>query len=195
MEASDDPDRERVYAAEAAALTDGGRPFTRFTAVVDYVESVVLEPWWEMTFPDAPIEVEVGRRSRGATFSCAMVSPERDAGILLIRDGSWDAATIVHELAHFATMEARPFEPPHGPRFVDALTVLWRRHLGVHAYGALCSALDDTRRAAPPGTPSGRLQRVGLDALPPPADRHPTGRPPPVLDAGRLDGRCGRQHP
>lgn len=32
-------------------------------------------------------------------------------------------------------------DPGHGERFVSALLVLWRHHLGAHAYGALCSAL------------------------------------------------------
>lgn len=136
-----DPHRESVYDAEHDASPDGGRRFTRFVHLEQYVQSVVLSPWWERTFPDAPLEVDVLRRSRSATFSAAHVEPGGGAAVVWIRDGSWEQVTVVHELAHVA---ADPGDPtgPHGRRFATTLLVCWRELLGVQAYGALRSGLD-----------------------------------------------------
>jgi putative metallohydrolase (TIGR04338 family) len=129
-------------------LADGGRRFRRFTEVQDFVQAALRDPWWEERFPDAPVQVDVLRRSRSATFSAAHVTPDGWDAVIWIRDGSWDAVTVVHELAHVAVgarpgaRDARP-EPAHGTRFVAALVDLWRHHLGVHAYGALLGALVD----------------------------------------------------
>lgn len=140
-----DPHRDALYAAELAALPDEGRRFHRFVQVCDYVESVVLGPWWERTFPDAPIEVAVLRRSRSATFSAAHVTDDGSEGVIFLRDGSWNAATVVHELAHVAAAPRATSDRsgPHGEQFATALLQLWREHLGVHAYGALRSGLED----------------------------------------------------
>ena len=138
-----DPHRDAVYRAEHLALPDGGRRFARFVELESWVEQVVLGPRWEALFPDAPLEVAVLRRSRSATFSAAHVTPEGDAAAIWIRDGSWDAATVVHELAHVAAGAAPDPTGPHGRGFATALLRLWRELLGVHAYGALRSALDD----------------------------------------------------
>ena len=156
-----DPHRDQVYSAEAAALPDGGRRFGRFAQLTEWVDDVVIDSWWSATFPDAPIEVVVERRSRGATFSCATVAPDRSIGLLLIRDGSWDSVTVIHELAHMATLTPGEIAgvPAHGPDFVDALVALWRRHLGAHAYGALCSALDDR------DVPRHRERRPGVSSV------------------------------
>ena len=143
---SGDPFRDTVYAVENAALPDGGRRFRRFAALESYVESVMTGSWWEQSFPRAPIEVDVMSRSRGATFSAAHVSEDGDAAAVWIRDGSWDAVTVVHELAHVASAgPAGVTDPsgPHGREFTTALLQLWRELLGVHAYGALRSGLDD----------------------------------------------------
>jgi putative metallohydrolase (TIGR04338 family) len=137
-----------VYAAEADALADGGRRFRRFTEVQDFVQGALQDPWWEQRFPDAPVQVDVLRRSRSATFSAAHVAPDGWEAVIWIRDGSWDAVTVVHELAHVA-VGGRPGppvagpDPAHGTRFVEALVDLWRHHLGAHAYGALLGALVD----------------------------------------------------
>ncbi|MFZ4519980.1 MAG: hypothetical protein ACOYOP_16435 [Microthrixaceae bacterium] len=156
-----DPWQHRVYAAEHAALPEGGRRFRRFAEVEAFVADALADPWWAATFPAAPVEVDVLRRSRGATFSAAHVTPDGTAAAVWIRDGSWDAATVVHELAHVAVGRGRALAPappePHGPEFVAALLALWRRHLGAHAYGALRSALEDhgvpTQRPRRDGTP------------------------------------------
>ena len=39
-----DPHRDALYAAEAAALPDGGRRFRRFADVEAYVQDVLREP-------------------------------------------------------------------------------------------------------------------------------------------------------
>lgn len=146
--AGPDPDAAAVYAAEEDAAPRGARRFRRFSEVEAFVGSVVEDPRWEQAFPGAPVTVEVLRRSRGATFSAAHVSDDGWDAAIWIRDGSWDAVTVVHELAHVAVgSRSHPgrwaTEPGHGPRFVDALCLLWRRHLGLHAYGALRLALGE----------------------------------------------------
>lgn len=143
-----DPFRLAVYEAEDTALPDGGRRFVRFAELTEWVRSAIADPWWEATFPGAPVEVDVMRRSRGSTFSAAHVDRRADAAVIWVREGSWNAVTVVHELAHVATPRtsalrtatARTAEP-HGAEYVGALLGLWRRHLGLHAYGALRSAL------------------------------------------------------
>lgn len=142
----EDPHRDLVYAAENDAAPDGGRRFRRFAEVRTFIDEVVLSGWWNDTFPDAPIEIVVMRRSRGATFSAATVDRAADAAAVWIRDGSWDMVTILHELAHVATPYGDP-SGAHGHAFVMALSELWRRFMGFHAYGALQSAL--TARAVP----------------------------------------------
>jgi putative metallohydrolase (TIGR04338 family) len=138
-----DPHRDSVYRAEAEALADGGRRFHRFSELEAWVAEQVLGHRWAAMFPDAPLEVSVLRRSRGATFSAAHVTADGDGAVIWIRDGSWDAVTVVHELAHVAAGPAIDQTGPHGSRFATALLRLWRELLGAHAYGALRSGLDD----------------------------------------------------
>lgn len=135
-----DPYREAVYRSEAEALADGGRRFARFTELSAFVQAVVMSTFWESTFPGAPIEITLFRRSRGATFSAATVDGREATAAVWIRDGSWDLVTVLHELAHVAAGTGDP-SGPHGATFVDALLRLWREYLGFHAYGALRSAL------------------------------------------------------
>jgi putative metallohydrolase (TIGR04338 family) len=136
----DDPRREAVYAAEHAALDGVGPRFARWREVVAFVDGVTTHPRWTDTFPEAPIEVAVERRSRSARYSAADV--ERDA--IHVRDGSWDAATVLHELAHLAAGDT---QPPHDERFVGVMLELVRSFLGFDAYGALRTELD--RRGVP----------------------------------------------
>lgn len=121
-----------VYAAEDLALGDTGRRFSRWTDVAAYVDAVVASDWWAGTFPHAPQEVEVLRRSRSATASLA----SRGSAAIAIRDGSWTSPVILHELAHLAA----PRDDDHGPSFAAAFLVIAREHLGFAAYGALASA-------------------------------------------------------
>lgn len=137
-----DPHREALYRAESQAAPDGGRRFARFAELEAWVTQVVLSPWWESTFPAAPIEVTVLRRSSGATFSAAHVTEDAGEAAVWIRDGSWDALTVVHELAHVATAGRVGADGPHGREFATSLLQCWRELLGVQAYGALRSAFD-----------------------------------------------------
>ena len=137
-----DPHRDTLYRCEHDALPDGGRRFRRFAELERFVTDVVLGPWWEQEFPDAPIEVTVLRRSAGATFSAAHVAEDGDAAAIWIRDGSWDAVTVVHELAHVATGADAGPDGSHGALFATNLLRCWRELLGVQAYGALRSALE-----------------------------------------------------
>ena len=115
----------------------------------------------------------IERRSRGATFSCATVAPDRSTGLLLIRDGSWDAVTVVHELAHLATL-APTARCRAGPR-ADV-----RRRAG-RAVAAAPRASTPTARCAPLSTHvtcrdaelavRDRIERVDLDPLASTPDR------------------------
>ena len=138
-----DPQRERLYRAEDEALGSFGPRFARWREVVAWVDSVTSDPRWIDAFPDAPIEVQVERRSRSARSSVADVA----TATIHIRDGSWDAPTVLHELAHLATGEPAPDGPStaadaHGPRFAGTELELVRRFLGFHAYGALRNEFD-----------------------------------------------------
>lgn len=137
-----DPYRDVVYAAEDAALPSGGRRFTRFAHLEAYAEGVVTSRWWALEFPHAPIELDVMRRSRSATFSAAHVAADAQAAVIWIRDGSWTALTVAHELAHVAAGPGWDPTGVHGRRFTTALLACWRELLGFDAYGALRSALD-----------------------------------------------------
>jgi putative metallohydrolase (TIGR04338 family) len=129
-------------AAEALAGASLRR-YRRFDEIVAHVESIVTDEWWSDTFPDAPIDVDVQRRSRDATFSAAVdVGP--GAAIILIVDGrAWGLDTVLHELAHVAAGTSAD----HGPDFEGALLELWRRHAGLEAW----AVLDRELRAAPEG--------------------------------------------
>ena len=145
--AATDPYRHAIYDAEAEALPGGGRRFSRFAHLEAYVTDITTGHWWATTFPDAPLEVDVLRRSRSATFSAAHVSTDASAGVVWIRDGSWDTVTVVHELAHVAAGPAPDPTGAHGRRFATALLDCWRELLGFPAYGALRSGYD--RRGVP----------------------------------------------
>ena len=134
----DDPRAEAVYAAERHAVASVPlRRFGRFADIEAYVEQVVLSAWWSETFASAPLEVEVLRRSRSATFSAAATTGD-EVGLLALVDGhGWGLETVLHELAHVAAGSAAG----HGPRFTRALELLWRHEAGVEAWAALRAAL------------------------------------------------------
>ena len=131
---SDDP-AAAVYAAEdAAAEAFPPRRYRTFAELRSHVEAIVCSDWWADSFPDAPIEVHVERRSRTATFSAAC---RRDgAGILWFVDGEhWTAGAVCHELAHIASGSG------HDDRFWLALVALWRRECGFTAATELSAQL------------------------------------------------------
>ncbi len=133
---------DAVYEAEHAALDGVGPRLARWTDVVDYVDSLTTDARWTDVFPDAPVEVVVERRSRSARYSAA----DPAHGVIHIRDGSWDAATVLHELAHLA-VGVDGDEEPHGEQFVGTMLELVRAFLGFDAFGSLRSELD--RRGVP----------------------------------------------
>lgn len=121
-------------------MPDGGRRFRRFVDVEAWIEQVLLSDWWAAEFPYAPLEVDINRRSRGATFSAARVAVEGDNATVWIRDGSWNAVTIVHELAHIAAWNV--VDGAHDAEYVTVLLRCWRELLGFDSYGALRTSLD-----------------------------------------------------
>jgi putative metallohydrolase (TIGR04338 family) len=130
--AAADPDASSVYAAETAATANAAlRRYRRFRDLVAHVDAITTSTWWDATFPDAPIDVTVARRSHTATYSFAQQSSwDREHAAIAIVDGRhWDAGVVLHELAHIAAGH----DAGHGPVFRSALIALWRREAGIHA--------------------------------------------------------------
>lgn len=124
-----------VYEAEdATSAAFPPRRYRTFAGLRTHVEAIVCSDWWAETFPGAPIEVHVERRSRTATFSAAC---RRDgSGILWFVDGQhWNTAAVCHELAHVAS------DSGHDGRFREALVALWRRECGFLAATELSTQL------------------------------------------------------
>ena len=124
-----------VYAAEdAAAAAFPPRRYRSFAELRSHIAAIVCSDWWSDTFPGAPIEVHVERRSRTATFSAAC---RRDgAGIVWFVDGQhWNATAVCHELAHVAS------DSGHDALFREALVALWRRECGFLAATELSAQL------------------------------------------------------
>ena len=123
-----------VYAAEAAAA--GSVPLRRFGTFVEleqYAQALAVSSWWTETFPEAPVELEIQRRSRSATWSGAATTGD-EVGIVAIVDGhGWGLETVLHELAHLAAGPAAG----HGRRFREVLGALWRHEAGFEAWAAL----------------------------------------------------------
>lgn len=128
-----DSEPTALYEAEgSAARLAGVRRFTRFNQLESFVHGVVLSDWWSDNFPEAPLEVEVSRRSRNATWSAA--ATHQGIGLVAIVDGAgWGLETVLHELAHLAAGPGAG----HGTAFVSALEGLWRREAGIEAWACL----------------------------------------------------------
>jgi len=135
-----DHEAAAVYAAEDAALAGWPlRRFRRFAEIPRFVETVTTSSWWDESFPGAPVEVAVQRRSRTATYSAAAETSD-EVGVLALVDGrGWGLDTILHELAHLAAGR----RAAHGPRFRTALLILWRREAGIEGWAALRAAFAD----------------------------------------------------
>lgn len=173
----EDPRAEALYAAERrAAASVPLRRFRRFADIEAYVEQVVLSSWWSDAFPSAPLEVEVLRRSRSATFSAAATTGD-EVGLVALVDGhGWGLETVLHELAHLAAGG----HAGHGPRFAGALEQLWRHEAGVEAWAALRAALGPAPAAGPRGGPGAEgVRRPGDRRGGAPPDGCPRRRPPP----------------
>ena len=136
--AFDGCEADHVYAAEsAAALAASPRRFARFAHIVGYIESITSSEWWDEEFPFAPVEVEVQRRSRGASASLATIAANRVGVIALVDGTGWGLETVLHELAHLAAGT----QAGHGVHFRAALVRLWRHEAGIDACRALQEAL------------------------------------------------------
>lgn len=144
---------DALYGAEDSVALDRLRQFQRFAEVQQAIDDIVLSDWWAEMFPEAPVEVQVFRRSRSARFSVAQARLDEDAGAVFIRDGSWDLVTVLHELAHIATVSvvahsgsdtrrAALQRDPHNEDFVGVLLLFWQEWAGFHNYGELRSVLD-----------------------------------------------------
>ena len=129
-----DPQVERLYAAEETVIVEIGRRFRRWADVAAFFDAVMSDDRFHESFNEAPLEIEVQRRSRSARASVAVPGDR----VIWIRDGAWNAITILHELAHLA----QPTDEPHGPEFAAAELELVRLFCGFEAFIALRSAFD-----------------------------------------------------
>lgn len=122
----------RVYAAEESVIDEIGPRLRRWTQVEEFFERVIGSSQYLERFPDAPLEIGLGRRSRNARSSVAVV----EHGQILIRDGSWNALTVLHELAHLVSPDGHP----HGPSFVATELELVRLFCGFVDHATLSHA-------------------------------------------------------
>jgi putative metallohydrolase (TIGR04338 family) len=127
-----DPQADRVYRAEDAALGHHGPDLRRWTAVIAFVEGVITAPQWIEAEPALPLDVSVERRSRSARYAAA----HYESATIWIPDGQWTPVTVLHELAHLVA----PGPEPHGARFAAAELWLVRWVLGLEAFAALTAA-------------------------------------------------------
>ena len=142
-----DEETARVYAAEdEAAASFPPRGYRSFADLRAHVDAIVSSDWWADTFPSAPIEMHVERRSRTATFSAACRAD--GAGIVWIVDGEhWNAGVVCHEPAHVASGSG------HDAGFRTALLALWRRECGFPAATELSAQLNLRMTGNRPGQP------------------------------------------
>lgn len=130
-----DPAVAALYAAEDRVAGSIGPRLTRWSHVEDFVAAALALDELTEAFPALGDGVDVGRRSRHATASLA-VWERRE---ILIRDGSWNALTVCHELAHLAA----PPDAGHGPRFVTTELEIVRLCCGIAAAVELRRAFAD----------------------------------------------------
>ncbi|HPB44707.1 MAG: hypothetical protein M9952_01340 [Microthrixaceae bacterium] len=135
---ADDPQQFLVYHAEDSVIDQIGPRLRRWREVESFVESVLISPGYLDAFPDAPLDVALERRSRSARSSLAVAGGD----IILIRDGSWNALTVLHELAHLVVATTVPQSEPHGPAFVSTELELVRLRCGFDQYGSLRAAFQ-----------------------------------------------------
>jgi len=161
--AVDDPQRLALYRAEDNVAAHIGPTWRRWSDVEAALDAILRSDSYRELFPDSPTELLLARRSRSARASFA----QRETGTIAIRDGSWNAITLLHELAHIVTSAG----PPHGRAFVDNEVALVRDVCGFEAALVLGASLrahrieHDERWAArpllarPPDRPTDPLMR------------------------------------
>lgn len=133
----EDPQRDRLYAAEDAVLPFIGPRFTRWRHVEQFLESVLSSPDYGSLFPEGPLDIALGQRSRSARASLAVPSNQS----ILIRSGSWNALTVLHELAHLVALAP----VAHGPEFVATELELIRTFCGFEAFALLRTSCIEHR--------------------------------------------------
>lgn len=103
------------------------RKFATMAEVREYVASLTTSDWWESQFPAAHLNIEVEARSSSATFALG----HGKAGRVSLPNNPFGRSlcTILHELAHVATIQA----DGHGPIFRSAMIKLVRREMGFYA--------------------------------------------------------------
>lgn len=143
-----DPQRDRVYAAEDGVDAEIGPAMRRWHDVEEFLERVLSSAAYVDRFPHAPLDVVIERRSRGARSSLAL--PHH--ATILVRDGSWSALVVLHELAHLVAPADATHEP-HGARFAATVLRLVRDHCGIEAAAALGAAFERNGVDVAPGHP------------------------------------------
>lgn len=118
---------DAVYRAEDTVLGPVTRQLTTMAEVRDFVSHLTTSDWWQEQFPAAHTGIEVETRSSSARFALG----HGEAGLVSIPNNPWgrSLATILHELAHVATVQA----DGHGPIFRSAMIKLVRREMGFYA--------------------------------------------------------------
>lgn len=118
---------EAVYSAEHAVLHPITRKFDTMAEVREFVTDLTLSDWWTEQFPAAHTGIAVETRSSSAVF--ALGHGERGVVSLPNNPFGRSLCTVLHELAHVATVEA----DGHGPIFRSAMIKLVRREMGFYA--------------------------------------------------------------
>ncbi len=118
---------DAVYRAEDTVLGPVTRRFATMAEVRDYVAHLTTSDWWQQQFTAAHTGIEVEARSSSASFALGHGAE----GLVSIPNNPWGRSlcTILHELAHVATVQA----DGHGPIFRSAMIALVRREMGFYA--------------------------------------------------------------
>ncbi|MEZ5321323.1 MAG: hypothetical protein R2698_04465 [Microthrixaceae bacterium] len=126
--------RLALYSAEDEVVAEVGPRLGTFRAVEHFLERTLLDDGVAQRYPHVPLDVSLIRRGRAATCSFAH-APTRT---IAIRSGSFDALTVLHELAHLIVGPDRG----HDERFVAVELDLVRLRCGFEAFALLRRALD-----------------------------------------------------
>lgn len=137
MRQPDDDAVAALYAAEDSVSAHIGPAIRRWVDVEAFVDAALALDDLVDAFPRLGSGVTLGRRSRSARSSVAVWSDRT----ILIRDGSWNAVTICHELAHLAC----PPDEAHGSLFVATELDIVRRCCGIVAAAELRRSFVEAR--------------------------------------------------
>lgn len=121
-----------VYAAEHRVEAEIGPDLSRWRDLVRWTAAVLADESVREQVEGLPLDVHIGRRSRGATASLA--APQ--IATILVRDGSRSALTVLHEVTHLVV----GVDHGHDERFRSVLCELVRVSCGIEAATALRSS-------------------------------------------------------